>query len=92
MELAEKLRSIVPQFLEFQGLLRSQNYSEQVIRFNIASAVRAAISSSYPVDYMNTVIDKFKNKYCIDRMLSWISQYMNMDITQVKNVLKSDFS
>ena len=88
IELAKKLKSIVPQFLELDRLLKSQNYSEQHFRIFIAKTVISAVESPNPSDYMNEILSIFKNMFSIDRMLFCLSAYMKINIKEVKNSLK----
>ena len=87
MQLAKKLKTIVPQFLEFERLIRLHIPSEDIWT-DIATTILPAIRSSDPVSYMNEAISFYKNRYSIDCMLFCISKYMNLNVFQVKSALK----
>ena len=85
MVLAKEIKAIVPQFLEMEKLLRSENSSEKYIQDLLGGCLIHAIISPNPVSVMSKFVSIKTNDVAIGRMLSYMCARLNMNIFNAKD-------
>ena len=88
IQLAKSFKEVIPQFLQFEKLLRSENLAEKRIQNVLGASVIDAVISPNPIGQMNKSVNVYSNNAIVIRMLSYVCAFLEMNIFSAKLELK----